>query len=101
MDPTRPSAPADQLTPKRAQPKNLRVRLKSSQKALPLVHRMAGGAHHGVISACAAIIAYLPTRPLGLKEGFWAAMTAIAVVQTEFRGKPSGKHVLAIKVQRA
>jgi len=38
-----------------------------------------------MISACAAVIAYLPTRPLGLKEGFWSSMTAIAVVQTEFR----------------
>jgi uncharacterized membrane protein YgaE (UPF0421/DUF939 family) len=38
-----------------------------------------------MISACAALIAYLPTRTLGLKEGFWSAITAIAVVQTEFR----------------
>jgi uncharacterized membrane protein YccC len=49
------------------------------------MHRMAGGAHHGIISACAAVIAYLPTQTLGLKEGFWSAITAIAVVQTEFR----------------
>jgi uncharacterized membrane protein YccC len=46
---------------------------------------MVGGAHHGIISACAAVIAYLPTRTFGLKEGFWSAITAIAVVQTEFR----------------
>jgi uncharacterized membrane protein YccC len=51
----------------------------------PLVQRIAGGAHHGMISACAALMAYLPTRTLGLNEGFWSAITAIAVVQTEFR----------------
>jgi uncharacterized membrane protein YgaE (UPF0421/DUF939 family) len=61
------------------------IRSSALRKALPLLHRMAGGAHYGMISACAAVIAYLPTRPLGLKEGFWSAMTAIAVVQTEFR----------------
>jgi uncharacterized membrane protein YccC len=55
------------------------------REALPLLHRIAGGAHHGIISACAALIAYLPTRAFGLKEGFWSAITAIAVVQTEFR----------------
>src|SRR5580698_4500904 len=61
------------------------IRSPALRKTLPLLHRMAGGAHYGMISACAALIAYLPTRPLGLKEGFWSAMTAIAVVQTEFR----------------
>src|ERR1700733_7163444 len=61
------------------------IRSSALRKTLPLLHRMAGGAHYGLISACAAVIAYLPTRPLGLKEGFWSAMTAIAVVQTEFR----------------
>jgi uncharacterized membrane protein YccC len=85
LDPTPSSAPADHFNPERAHLTDLSVRLKSLQKALPLVQRMAGGAHHGLISACAAVIAYLPTQPLGLKEGFWSAMTAIAVVQTEFR----------------
>jgi uncharacterized membrane protein YgaE (UPF0421/DUF939 family) len=85
MDPTRSSAPADRFSPERAYLTELSVRLRSLQKALPLAHRVAGGAHHGLVSACAAVIAYLPTQPLGLKEGFWSAMTAIAVVQTEFR----------------
>jgi uncharacterized membrane protein YgaE (UPF0421/DUF939 family) len=85
MDTTRPSAPADHFSPERAYLTELSVRLRSLQKALPLMHRMAGGAHHGLMSACAAVVAYLPTQPLGLKEGFWSAMTAIAVVQTEFR----------------
>jgi len=36
------------------------------------------------MSTVAALAAYLPTQALGLREGFWAAITAIAVVQTEF-----------------
>jgi uncharacterized membrane protein YgaE (UPF0421/DUF939 family) len=35
------------------------------------------------MSAVAAILAYLPTKPLGLQEGFWGSITAIAVVQSE------------------
>ncbi len=31
----------------------------------------------------AALIAYWPTKPLGLREGFWASITAIAVAQAE------------------
>ena len=85
MDPTQLSAPPDHSSPERAYLTELSVRLSSLQKALPLAHRVVGGAHHGLISACAAVIAYLPTQPLGLNEGFWSAMTAIAVVQTEFR----------------
>jgi uncharacterized membrane protein YgaE (UPF0421/DUF939 family) len=85
MDPTRPSAPADHFSAERSELTDLGVRLLSLRRALPLLHRMAGGAHHGMISACAALIAYLPTRTFGLKEGFWSAITAIAVVQTEFR----------------
>jgi uncharacterized membrane protein YccC len=42
-----------------------------------------------MISALAALAAYLPTRALGLQEGFWSAMTAIAVVQTEFHATQS------------
>jgi Fusaric acid resistance protein-like len=47
--------------------------------------RIASGAHHGAVSAAAALLAYLPTHELGLKEGFWSAVTAISVVQTEFQ----------------
>jgi uncharacterized membrane protein YccC len=36
------------------------------------------------MSAAAALIAYLPARALGLQQSFWGAITAIAVVQTEF-----------------
>lgn len=35
------------------------------------------------MSMTAALLAYLPTQALGLREGFWAAITAIAVVQTD------------------
>jgi uncharacterized membrane protein YccC len=35
------------------------------------------------MSATAAMVAYLPTKPLGLQEGFWGSITAIAVVQSE------------------
>jgi uncharacterized membrane protein YccC len=85
MDKTAPAAPSDHFNPERAHLADLSARLSTLQKALPLIQRMAGGVHHGLISACAGVIAYLPTRPLGLKEGYWSAMTAIAVVQTEFR----------------
>jgi len=46
--------------------------------------RLAGGLEHGVMSASAALIAYLPAHALGLPESFWGAITAIAVVQTEY-----------------
>lgn len=48
------------------------------------------GALQGLLSVLAALIAYLPTRPLGLQEGFWAAaITAVAVMQTELRATQS------------
>ena len=43
----------------------------------------------GLMSAAAAIIAYLPTKPLGLREGFWGSITAIAVVQSELSATQS------------
>ncbi|MDR3530903.1 MAG: FUSC family protein [Rhodopila sp.] len=42
---------------------------------------LTDGLVHGIMSAGAALIAYLPTQALGLREGFWAAITAITVVQ--------------------
>lgn len=56
---------------------------------LTIAHRLAGGAHYGLTSAFAAVIAYVPTRALGLQEGFWSAITAIAVVQAEFQATQS------------
>ncbi len=49
--------------------------------AQPARQRLVGGAAQGLMSAAAAIVAYLPTKPLGLQEGFWGSITAIAVVQ--------------------
>jgi uncharacterized membrane protein YgaE (UPF0421/DUF939 family) len=80
-----PSAPADHFSLDSAQLAQLATRLNELRKAVPLLRRIAAGAHYGVITACAAVLAYLPTRVLGLKEGFWGAITAIGVVQTEYR----------------
>lgn len=43
------------------------------------------GLLHAVLTGAAGIIAYVPTQVLGLQEGFWAAITAIAVMQGEWR----------------
>jgi uncharacterized membrane protein YccC len=80
-----PSAPSDQFSIHATELAQLKASLAELRKAAPLLQRMATGAIHGVVSACAAVLAYLPARPFGLKEGFWAAITAIAVVQTEFQ----------------
>jgi uncharacterized membrane protein YgaE (UPF0421/DUF939 family) len=59
------------------------TRKAQNSKELPFRARLMGGALQGMMSAAAAIIAYLPTKPLGLREGFWGSITAIAVVQAE------------------
>jgi uncharacterized membrane protein YgaE (UPF0421/DUF939 family) len=59
------------------------VRRGQASERLPVRERLLGGAAQGAMSVVAALIAYLPTKPLGLKEGFWGAITAIAVVQSE------------------
>jgi uncharacterized membrane protein YccC len=50
-----------------------------------LQRRVVAGVHHGLTSAAAALLAYLPTRAFGLQEGYWSAITAISVVQIEFQ----------------
>ncbi|HXC09063.1 MAG TPA: hypothetical protein VNV61_09065, partial [Steroidobacteraceae bacterium] len=50
---------------------------------LPPRGRVTGGLTQGLMSTTAALIAYLPTRSLGLQEGFWGSITAIAVVLAE------------------
>jgi uncharacterized membrane protein YccC len=62
----------------------LKDQLARLQKQVPFGRRLTRGIAHGVMSAAAAVIAYLPAQPLGLKEGFWGAITALAVAQTEF-----------------
>jgi len=84
--PTAPAhAPADHFHAQRAQLAELTANLTSLRRGLPLLHRIAGGAHHGLISACAALLAFVPAHEIGLKESFWGAITAISVTQTEFR----------------
>jgi uncharacterized membrane protein YccC len=64
-------------------PKSWTEKLKRLSARLPPRTKLVGGLSQGLISAGAAILAYLPTKPLGLQEGFWGAITAIAVVQSE------------------
>jgi uncharacterized membrane protein YgaE (UPF0421/DUF939 family) len=82
---SRSHAPADHFNPARAQVSDLNARVVSLRGALPLLGRLAAGAHHGAISACAALLAFIPAHAIGLKESFWSAITAISVAQTEFR----------------
>ena len=85
MPVSRSHAPADHFNPARAQVSDLNASVVSLRTALPLRSRLAAGAHHGIISACAALLAFIPTHAIGLKESFWSAITAISVAQTEFR----------------
>jgi hypothetical protein len=62
----------------------LSAQLARVRRQLSLGHRAKDGLQHAVMSAAAAILAYLPPQILGLREGFGAAITAIGVVQTEF-----------------
>ncbi|SHK30275.1 Fusaric acid resistance protein-like [Roseomonas rosea] len=74
----------------------MRDRLADLSKGLSLGQRLQGGLSQALLSAGAAVLAYLPTQALGLKEGFWAAITAMAVVQTELVAtRNSGRDQLA------
>ncbi|MFC7737377.1 hypothetical protein ACFQX4_16350 [Roseomonas sp. GCM10028921] len=56
----------------------------------------AGRAVPGTLSALAAVVAYLPTQELGLREGFWGAITALAVAQAELgAARSTGRDQLA------
>lgn len=85
MDPAPPAAPADHFSPSKHQLRELAASLTALRKQLPLRGRLAAGAHQGLICAAAALLAYLPTRAFGLQEGFWSAITAVSVAQTEFQ----------------
>jgi uncharacterized membrane protein YccC len=85
MPASRSHAPADHFNPARAQVSDLNASVVNLRSALPLLSRAAAGAHHGMISACAALLAFLPAHAIGLRESFWSAITAISVAQTEFR----------------
>jgi uncharacterized membrane protein YgaE (UPF0421/DUF939 family) len=84
-DPKPTAAPADHFSLDRHRLFELCQNIYQLRKELPLLRRVAGGAHLGAISAFAAVAAYLPTHAFGLKEGFWSSITAISVVQTEFQ----------------
>jgi uncharacterized membrane protein YccC len=60
-------------------------RLTNLQKSSALLHRVAAGSRNGIIAVFAALIAYLPLQLLQLKQGFWSAIAAIAVVQSELQ----------------
>jgi len=62
----------------------LQGRVAALTKTMPVADRLSAGGRQALLSALGAIIAYLPTQALGLREGFWGAITAIAVMQTEF-----------------
>jgi uncharacterized membrane protein YgaE (UPF0421/DUF939 family) len=66
-----------------SQRENWTDRLARLSTRLPARAKLIGGIAQGLMSATAALIAYLPTKPLGLREGFWGSITAIAVVQSE------------------
>lgn len=85
MAAARPHAPADHFSPDRLRLTALNADLASMRRALPLLRRVAAGAHHGAISACAALLAFVPAHAVGLSQSFWSAITAISVAQTEFR----------------
>jgi uncharacterized membrane protein YgaE (UPF0421/DUF939 family) len=64
-------------------PTDLKWTARLAQLGDYLPGRVTGGLGQGLMSTAAALIAYLPTKPLGLQEGFWGSITAIAVVQAE------------------
>jgi uncharacterized membrane protein YgaE (UPF0421/DUF939 family) len=51
--------------------------------------RLTFGLRQGLVSVAAAFCAYWPTHLLGLQQDFWSAITAISVVQMEFRDSTS------------
>lgn len=64
--------------------RRLRALSRLGLKRLPLRQRLVEGGEHAVLATIAAIAAYVPTQLLGKHEGFWGAITALAVVQAEF-----------------
>jgi uncharacterized membrane protein YgaE (UPF0421/DUF939 family) len=73
----------DKVNIKLDEPTTWTGRLARLSVRLPTRARIVGGFAQGLMSASAALLAYLPTKPLGLQEGFWSSITAIAVVQSE------------------
>jgi uncharacterized membrane protein YgaE (UPF0421/DUF939 family) len=61
----------------------LRARAAGLARRLPGRARFATGLEHGILASVAGVLAYVPTREFGLREGFWAAIAAIAVLQVK------------------
>ena len=59
-------------------------RLTDLHKNLPPRVRLVAGAAQAMRVAIAASLGYYASRALGLPQGFWAAITAISVIQTSF-----------------
>ena len=51
--------------------------------------RFIKGLGHGVMSAVAAGLGFAPAPILGLHEGYWGAITAVTIVQADFKKIPS------------
>ena len=84
--PRPPPAEAPRASPKgvvAGRIERLQGRVVDLARTLPMADRLGAGAQQAVLSATGAVIAYLPTQALGLREGFWGAIMAIAVMQTE------------------
>ncbi|MBB5695624.1 FUSC family protein [Muricoccus pecuniae] len=80
----------------KARIERMRDRLLHLSKTLPLEQRLRDGLSQGTLSALAAVVAYLPTQALGLREGFWGAITALAVAQAELgAARSTGRDQLA------
>jgi uncharacterized membrane protein YgaE (UPF0421/DUF939 family) len=54
------------------------------QQIAALYRRSIAGVGQASMSVIAALLAYTPAHWLGLQDGFWASITAIAVTQGEF-----------------
>ncbi|MDR6286524.1 putative membrane protein YccC [Methylopila jiangsuensis] len=61
----------------------LAVLTERALKRLNLNDRVLNGARHAALGVAAALLAYLPPSAIGLREGFWAAITALAVTQAQ------------------
>jgi uncharacterized membrane protein YgaE (UPF0421/DUF939 family) len=62
----------------------LSLRLANVRQRFAYPERVTHGLVHGLTAATAALVAYLPTQWLGLEEGFWAAASALAVVDHQW-----------------
>lgn len=89
MNGRRPRSSAVRYSPKQHRAADRILRLFALRQEVPLLRRSFAGARNGILSACAALVAYLPAQALGLHQSFWSAITAVAVVQTEFSAAES------------